>query len=354
MAGAVDIESLPRAYGAPLGSALLRARPEDFRVEELLGFRPSGHGEHLFLQVRKTGRTTEEAARALSAWLEVPVRHISYAGLKDRNAMTTQWFSVHTPAMPAPGPVPGEPAVEVLVVRRNERKLRRGALDGNRFTLTLREVDAGTAALGHRLLAIAQGGVPNYFGAQRFGRGGRNVADAESLLAGRLRVRSRHKRGLLISAARSYLFNCVLAARVEQGCWARALPGELVMLEGTNSVFPATREAAGVLGRRLELQDVHPTGPLPGRGGIAPERQALALEQEALSVEAVLCNALRDFGANAMRRALRVRVADMRWYWPSSGTLELGFTLPAGAFATVVVRELLAVREAREAGEAAA
>lgn len=335
------VAALPRAHGPSLGRAVLRQSPTDFQVEERLGFDPSGHGEHLFLKVRKTGRTTEEAARQLARWLGVHPREVGYAGLKDRNAVTVQWFSAPVRHDPTLGALPEDPAVEMLQVSRNDRKLRRGALSGNRFQLTLREVDAPTAAADRRLLALARFGVPNYFGEQRFGREGRNVEEARALLAGRLRVRNRHRRGLLISAARSWLFNRVLAERVNRQCWSTAVSGDLLMLDGSNSVFAAERESGLRLERRLALLDVHPSGPLPGRGGIQPSGEALGLEESVLSGEAELVRALADFGANAMRRALRLRVGGLWWRWTESAALTLGFELEAGAYATMVVREVV-------------
>jgi tRNA pseudouridine13 synthase len=319
----------------------MREQPADFRVEERLGFEPSGSGEHLFLQVRKTGRTTDTVAAALARWLGVRERDVGYAGLKDRHAVTTQWFSVPTAADPVTGPLAEDPSVEVLRVTRNARKLRRGALAGNRFAIRLRHVRGAPGDIAARLLRLARGGVPNYFGAQRFGMQGRNVDDARAMLAGHLRVRSRHRRGLFLSAARSALFNGVLARRVAQGTWASALPGELLMLEGSNSVFPAEREVPDVLARRLEGLDVHPTGPLPGRGGAAPQDTALREERQVLDGDAGLVAALADFGVAGMRRALRTRVGNLSWHWPCGDSLELGFELCAGAYATVVVREAL-------------
>lgn len=335
-----EVAALPRAHGEALGHACLRRAPEDFRVDELLGFEPSGHGEHLFLWVRKTDRTTDEVVRQLARWLGIHPRDVSYAGLKDRRAVTAQWFSAVARTDPPAGPLPSDPAVEVLAVTRNDRKLRRGALAGNGFELTLHGVSAHPGAVARRLLALSRSGVPNYFGEQRFGRAGRNVADARALLDGRLRVRNRTRRGLLISAARSWLFNQVLAERVRQGTWSDAVTGDLLMLDGSNSVFSLERESRERLERRLALQDVHPTGPLPGRGGIRPTGPALALEQGVLARGGGLEEALAEFGANAMRRALRSHVARLHWYWKAPETLVLGFALEAGAYATMVVREL--------------
>src|SRR5690606_12755695 len=229
--------TLPPAHGAPVLSASIRAAPEDFLVEELDAFAASGAGEHLLLQVEKRGMNTAFAAKLLAQWAGVGEAAIGYAGLKDRHAVTRQRFSVHLPAREAPGvdsleataaaSGPGQ-GLRVLGQSRHAKKLPRGALAGNRFRLLLREAQGVRSAIDARLHDIATLGVPNYFGDQRFGRDGANVANALAMFAGR-RV-ARAQRTHLLSAARSELFNRVLAARVGAGSWDRGLEGEVWML----------------------------------------------------------------------------------------------------------------------------
>ncbi len=335
------LAGLAYAAGEPLGQALLRAQPEDFQVYELPGFAPSGDGEHLMLRVRKRGLTTETAAGLLAAALGVKRNLVCYAGMKDKWAVTEQWFSVQLPGSELSLP-PGELAegLWLLEATRNRRKLRRGALAGNRFRLRLREVDANAAQLSARLAWIGRHGVPNYFGEQRFGRDGDNVELAQAYFDGKYRPRARHVRGILLSAARSHIFNQVLDARLRAGNWQCPLFGDLMILDGRGSIFPAEDDLEELARRAAQLQ-IHPTGPLPGRDGPRPQAAAAELENGVLAAYPELVAGLERFEVEAARRALRLRVADLCWDFPQAGILELGFSLPAGAYATAVLRELV-------------
>lgn len=330
----------PHAHGAPVLHARLRSTPEDFRVEELDAFAPDGQGEHLLLTVEKRGMNTAYAAQRIADWAGIDVRGIGYAGLKDRHALTVQRFSVHLPRKVAPDIAALESdGLRVLDHAWHGRKLPRGALAGNRFTLVLRDVAGAREAIEARLSAIAARGVPNYFGEQRFGHGGDNLDAARSMFAGR-RV-GREKRGLLLSAARSALFNRVLGARVGAGAWDRALDGEVWMLDGTRSVFgPVPFDDA--LAARLAAFDIHPTGPLWGRGALRTQGEVAALEQAVLDDAGMrtLAEGLERAGLGQERRALRLRPREFAWTWSSAGVLELAFALPAGSYATVVVDAL--------------
>ncbi|MBF6023750.1 tRNA pseudouridine(13) synthase TruD [Lysobacter niastensis] len=336
--------SQPRAHGDAVLSARIRTRPEDFFVEELPGFEASGSGEHLLLTIEKRGMNTAFVARHLAQWAGVGEVAIGYAGLKDRHAVTRQRFTVHLPKRVAPdlatlaidGP---DESLRVLESQWHAKKLPRGALAGNRFVLVLRDVQGDAAAIETRLQAMASRGVPNYFGEQRFGRSGDNVAQALAMFGGR-RVR-REQRTLLVSAARSELFNRVLAARVAAGHWDRPLEGEVWMLDGSRSVFgpePWSEELA----QRLASCDIHPTGPLWGRGELRSTGECQSLELSALEgVDAAALRAgLETEGLRQERRALRLRPEAMTWRWLDAGALEVAFSLPAGAYATTVLSEL--------------
>jgi len=344
-----DHQELPYAYGPPPASGRLRTLPEDFQVEEVLGFGPDGAGEHLLIQIRKRNTNTEWLAKQLARFCQVPPNDVSYAGLKDRNAVTTQWFSVRLAGRPEPDWSGWtEEGTELLQVGRHSRKLKRGALRGNRFTLRIRELQGEDEALEARLRAIASGGVPNYFGEQRFGRDGDNVEMARRLFAGELKGLDRHRRGLYLSAARSHLFNLLLARRVERGDWNRALPGDAMMLDGRSATF-RTGEPDEILHRRMSEQDIHPTGPLWGKGDRMAEGEAGALEQEIVAAHPDLAAGLIRCGLEQERRALRLRVAELQWRRPAPGQLEMAFQLPAGGYATTVLREV--IRVASSAGE---
>lgn len=336
-------DTLPRAHGAPVLQARIRTTPEDFLVEEDLGFAASGAGEHLFLQIEKRGANTAWVAQQLARWAGVAPFAVSYAGLKDRHAVTRQAFTVHLPKRQAP---PLESlqveGVSVLSADWHARKLPKGALRGNRFVLVLREVTGDTAAIDQRLQQIAALGVPNAFGEQRFGRGGGNLDAARAMFAGK-RVQ-RDTRSILLSAARSAIFNAVLAERIADGSWAIGLDGEVWMLDGSHSVF-GPEPASDALAARATALDIHPTGPLWGEGDPRSTGAAAALEQAVAARYADLVAGLADARMRHERRSLRLPVRELAWQHAGS-TLELRFRLPAGAYATTVLHALGDVTDA--------
>lgn len=340
--------ALPRAHGAAVLSARMRTTPEDFFVEELDAFAPSGAGEHLLLTIEKRGMNTAFAAKRIAAWAGVAESAIGYAGLKDRHAVTRQRFSVWLPRKIAPDldALPSDD-LKVLAHAWHARKLPRGALAGNRFELVLRDVVGDRDAIEARLATMAARGVPNYFGEQRFGRERANVDKALAMFEGR-RMR-REERTHLLSAARSELFNRVLAARVRAGDWDCAREGEVWILDGSRSVFgPVPFD--DTLAARLAAFDIHPSGPLWGRGQPRSTDAALALELDVLADDTALAlrNGLERAGLEQERRALRLCPQSLRFDWIDAATLRLCFALPAGCYATTVLAELGDVAGATE------
>lgn len=316
----------------------LRTTPEDFHVEEILGYPADGDGEHVLLQVEKRDANTQWVARELARFADVRLMAVGYAGLKDRHALTRQAFSVHLAGRPEPdwNDFPHD-NVRVLASARHQRKLKRGALQGNRFRLVVRALEGDRERVQEVLENIRSRGVPNYFGAQRFGHGGANVQRARAMFAGR-RV-DKKTRSLLLSAARSALFNDVLAHRVTGGCWDQPLEGEIWCLAGSRSWFGPEVFDAG-LRQRLADGDIHPSGPLWGQGDLPSVAQAATLEQAIVCAAPDLAAGLERAGLTQARRPLRLLPQDLVWSWPDSDALQLEFTLPAGTYATVVVREV--------------
>ncbi len=305
---------------------------------------PEPAGEHLWLRVRKTGENTDHVARLLAKIARVDGRAIGFAGRKDRHAVTTQWFSVQLPGKPDPDFSALPPSVEVLESVRRQRKLQTGALRGNDFVLRLRDFEGDEALLGQRLAEIRNHGVPNYFGVQRFGREAGNIERARAWFAGRLRVCDRAERGILLSSARSALFNAVLARRVADHSWARLLPGEAIQLDGSGSFFLDDGNDA-TLSERLAAGDIHPSGPLWGEGEL-PSRSCAREVETAVSAEfRDLADGLATNGLRQERRPLRLLPRDLRWAWPDARTCELGFGLPSGCYATTLLAEILEWRE---------
>lgn len=329
----------PRAWGAAPVTATLRASPADFVVEEQLGFTPTGSGEHCWLWIEKENLNTADAAQLLAKFSGVPERDVSYAGLKDRNAITRQWFSLHLINKVVDWDKWPHADMRLLQITRHDRKLRRGAHRGNRFELTLRNVSGDTALLQARLHSIVNVGVPNYFGEQRFGRDGRNIENAQRWLAAGMPKRQRHQVSLMLSSLRSWLFNEVLAARVAGHTWNTALNGEIFMLDGTSSVF--TQALDETLTERLRTGDIHLSGPLPGRASnVAVIEAVAAIEAGVLATFTSEVAGLEQAGLTAERRALRLLPRDLTGEDLGDGNWRLSFSLPRGCFATSLVREL--------------
>jgi len=329
----------PRFLGPPAATAVLRARPEDFQVDELPLVEPDGAGSHLWLRVRKREANTPWVAARLAECSGAPSRDVGYAGMKDRRAVTTQWFSVGLQEAAnddwASWDIPG---VSILEAVRHGRKLRRGALRGNRFRIALRRLRGAAGDLEERLASLAEAGLPNYFGPQRFGRDGANAGRGARWLEQGGRI-PRAKRGIYLSAVRSYLFNTLLAERVRAGTWNRLLDGDVALLDGSRSTFPCHLPDV-VLEQRCAAFDIHPTGPLPGRGGSGASEAAAAIERRVLEPFAPIVAALERARVDADRRSLRVRAAGLSWQFDGSDLL-LEFALPPGAYATAVLRELV-------------
>jgi tRNA pseudouridine13 synthase len=316
----------PNAYPASGASASLKRLNEDFIVTELPLQLPSGEGEHIWLDIEKNGANTAFIAQQLAEAAGVHERDVGYAGLKDRYAITRQWFSIYLPIGKGKGETPDltllqHPEFKVLSQSRHLKKLRPGDLQGNRFRIVLREVTGDRDAMEANLKAVASHGVPNYFGAQRFGFEGRNVMQGLAMLAREIRVRNPKKKGIYLSAVRSFVFNEVLALRIQRGLWGRTLPGDVM-------------DEAG-----------RPTGPLWGRGRVITTDQAQALENGVAGRHATLCDGLEHAGLDQERRALVASPAGLSWEWPQANELVLTFSLPAGSYATSVLTEILRTTE---------
>lgn len=335
----IEIPEWPFSLGVPEASGLIRSCPEDFVVEEIPRLVPEGEGSHLWLWVEKRSANTDWVARELAKVAGCPQRDVGYAGLKDRHAITRQWFSV-----------PGSDVtlenienariegVNILECRKHTRKLKRGTLNGNRFNLRIREFKGDAGQAEHRLEQIRADGVPNYFGPQRFGHQGRNVEQGYNLLKKRARL-PRNKKSIYLSALRSFLFNQVLAERVRRGNWNSMINGELAMLDGTQSIFPCEIPDTDIEERCKRL-DIHPTGPMPGDAGTQPTADAAELEQLVLRNWPQLTKLLTAQRVQASRRALRLYPAELKWSF-SGSDMELAFVLPPGTYATTVLREVL-------------
>lgn len=327
--------------GVPAGTALIRGSAEDFRVVEQLGFEPEGEGEHLFLYIRKTGENTDWVARQLANFCQLSPRDVGYAGKKDRHAVTEQWFSIALPPHRQMNwALFGGDTIEVLKAVRHPRKLRLGSLKGNRFGLRLRDVtDSDDLA---RRIELVRAGVPNYFGEQRFGQDGGNLQKGLELLRGERKERQRHKKGMYISAVRSWCFNHLLSQRITEQRWNSVMTGDALMLSGSHSCFVAQATDSD-LEARLLAGDLNLTGPMWGRGALLSQDEAAEWEKQVLQPWEDVLERLEYIGLKQERRALRLVPQALEARQETETQWWLEFDLPSGAFATSVLRELVNV-----------
>lgn len=334
------MDACAHSCGMPLAQALVKQSLDDFQVTEDLGFAADGEGSHAFLWVEKRDLNTADVAMTLARFARVKPVAVGYSGLKDRQAVTRQWFSIDLGNRADPPWVDlDSPQLKILTATRHRRKLRRGSHKANTFHIVLQQVTGDAEEITQRLEAISRDGVPNYFERQRFGRQGNNLLQALRLFD-QAQPKRNDKNGIYLSAARSFLFNAVLNERVTNGCWNRAVAGDAMMLAGTNSWFQAP-EINDELNSRVHQWDIHPSGPMWGVGAPPVSGVTLQMEQDVIQQHPMLSAGLEKFALQHERRSLRLPVGDFRWQWPAAGTLTLDFTLPPGSFATAVVRELV-------------
>jgi len=332
-------------HGEPAATAKLRSQMSDFKVVEQLPFEPCGEGEHLLIYIRKTGANTLFVARQLAKYFSVKEALVSYAGLKDRFAVTEQWFGVHLPGKQEYDLTDlNIEGVEVLRYQRHNKKLRTGALTGNKFEIILREVSDVDNVKEH-WEKIIKFGVPNYFGEQRFGIDSGNIDRALELFSG-TKVKDKKKRGFYLSAARSYLFNYLVSQRISNNTFMHPVAGDVFMLAGTQSVFLAEEIDQKILERLLE-KDIDITSPMWGAGQLMTTDEAQSIEQELLTKFPEICAGLAKFGLKQERRRIRLALSDGD-ITVENDVIHLSFFLPAGCYATTILRELVSYQDMTE------
>ena len=324
-----------------------KSSAEDFQVTEVLGYEPIGEGEHIYLWVRKTGLNTAYLAEQIAKFTQLPLRAVTYAGRKDKHAQTEQWFSVH---LPGKGEFDwtqfNEPGAKVLKSIRHNKKLKTGVLKGNRFNILIRQLSS-SSGIDVRLQQIKKTGVPNYFGSQRFGntlhdpRGG-NLVLADKMVNGET-IRNRNKRSMAISALRSWLFNEIVHSRLLEGYLNKPLSGDVMQLAGSHSFFCA-QQIDSSIEQRIEQRDIYLSAPLWGEGQLASQSGALQFEQSFAKQHPAITKTLENLGLKQERRAINLFPNDLEWSL-TNDTLKLSFSLPAGTFATSVLREVIDVKD---------
>ena len=335
-------EDLVYPYGGAHATGLIKSLPEDFQVVEELGFEPSGEGEHLFLLVQKAGLTTSELVARIARDYSIHPRQIGYSGMKDKNALTTQWLSLHLPGQSTTASVAGGDGYSILRALRNRSKLRRGTHKSNFFSICIRAVDELPAASRTQLDDLASQGIANYFGAQRFGRRQDNVIQALAQLD-RPKLK-RARRSILLSSLRSYLFNQILSRRIALGYWSQPLDGDVFMLRGSHSIFSASLDTA--LSERFAGMDISSTASLYGEGESRLRGPALQLEQQVFDESREITDCLDRQGVSRQMRSLRVAVEDFGYeYDAGERCLRLELRLPAGSYLTSLLDHFIRVSE---------
>ena len=351
-----DLAFMGGEFNSPVALADIKAKAEDFQVDEIMTVDFSGEGEHIWLQISKRQTHSDQIAKALAKLSGIGAKDVGISGMKDYRASTRQWFSVCLPGVKDQD-LPDWSAIEndqiqINQVQRHSRKLKRGTHIGNQFNIVLRNVSADANSIAQRLVQIQKQGVPNYFGEQRFGRGGSNLQQAMTMLASGKKIKQRQKRSMLLSSARSWLFNWVLSKRLQANTWLSPQIGEPLNLSGSRQFFCAEEGTTPKIQQRICAGDVHTTAPLWGLGAekIMQQAQDLHLfECSALAAFQIFTQGLEKERLDYGRRAMRLVPENLIWQILNNNQsdtfdLELSFKLGRGEFATSVLRELVQAR----------
>lgn len=329
--------------GQPQQSGRLKAEFADFIVREKLGYELSGEGEFVAVYVRKTNANTLFVGEKLAEFAGISPKNMSYAGLKDRHAITEQWFCLHLAGKETPDFSRFQlDGVEILAVTRHNRKIRVGSLDGNEFELLLRDV-VESDELKQRLVQLQTVGFPNYFTEQRFGRDGHNLTAAQRWASGEIQVKDRKKRGFYLSAARSEVFNLIVSDRISSGLIQQVLAGDPVQLAGSHSWFIAEESELETLNARLKSGDILLTAAMIGEESLSQKcskNEANIVEQHQSLLKLMAQERLKS-----ARRAMLAKPQNLEWHFEPAG-LRLKFGLDAGSYATGLVRELIHITDA--------
>ncbi|MGX2955812.1 tRNA pseudouridine(13) synthase TruD [Ursidibacter arcticus] len=336
------MKTLTYLFGKPQQAGRLKAQFADFIVKEELGYDLTGEGEFVAVKIRKTDANTLFVGEKLAEFAGISAKNMSYAGLKDRHAITEQWFCLHLAGKETPDFSQFQlEGIEILEVTRHNRKIRVGSLAGNYFELLLRDVQESPELI-HRLNQIQAVGFPNYFTEQRFGRDGHNLTQAQRWSSGEIKVKDRKKRSFYLSAARSEIFNLVVADRIASDTFKQVIENDIVQLAGSNSWFIAQADELASLNQRLAQGDILLTAPLVGENSL--QQTVSEREQKIVSEQQLLLNLMAQERTNAARRSMFCVPTEFEWHFEPEG-LRLQFFLPSGSYATALVRELISLDE---------
>ncbi len=328
-------------YGKPTTHGLYKQQYEDFMVIEELGFELTGEGEHVLVYLEKKDYNTIFVAEQLAKYVGISAKNVSYAGLKDRQAITQQWFSLHLPGKETPDFTQFNlTGCRILQINRHNKKLKIGALKGNRFKIVLRNI-SDKQAIESKLNLIKKHGVPNYFGEQRFGRDQNNITQAIKWASGEISVKDRKKRSFYLSAARSAIFNQIVSQRIEQNIEQTVLDGDILQLSKSNSWFLSKTEELLLLQQRLQNGEINITAPMVGDSPLSTTSIALEFETNCLKRWSCFEQLFKKERMETSRRSILLRPEELKWQWVRDNNIEISFYLPSGCYATSVLRELI-------------
>lgn len=326
-------------YGKPTTHGLYKQQFQDFIVIEELGFQLTGEGEHVLVYLEKKDCNTVFVAEQLAKYVGISAKNVSYAGLKDRQAVTQQWFSLHMPGKETPDFSKFDlTGCRILQITRHNKKLKIGALKGNRFKIILRNL---TDNIEPKLNTIKQYGVPNYFGEQRFGRDQNNITQAKKWATGEISVKDRKKRGFYLSAARSAIFNDIVSQRIKQNIQQTVLDGDILQLSKSNSWFLSKTDELSLLQQRLQNGETNITAPMVGDSPLGTTSVALEFETNCLKHWSCFEELFKKERMETIRRSILLRPEQLEWQWIGENDIEINFYLPSGCYATSVLRELI-------------
>lgn len=320
----------------------IRASAADFKVIEHHEVDFTESGEHLWFNIEKTDSNTAWVATQLASACQVPARQVGFAGMKDRHAITQQWFSAQLPKISDINLIRAKLPDQVTILEHHwhQSKIKTGQLKFNEFILVIRNVTGDQTTIEDNIALIKQRGVPNYFGPQRFGHDLNNIQQAKDWFTDKIRVNNKKLRGILISTARSHIFNLIVAHRIKHNLWQQVIPGDILQLDQSHSWFPVSDATGKELTERLAAFDIHLTAALWGEDGVQSTDQCAELEN---SIAATLTEYQSGFIKHRVkqdRRAIRTCPKDLHYEWQDNALL-INFKLQPGAYATSVVREII-------------
>jgi tRNA pseudouridine13 synthase len=338
----LDFNQLFPTLNAINTSGTIRSIPEDFKVTEINSIELSGEGEHLWLYVQKIGCNTDWVANQLANICQVSQRQVGYAGLKDRHAVTQQWFSVQlskvTDQLLINDALPDE--VSVIESKLHSRKIKTGQLEANQFEIMIREIDGDKSEIENNIQSIIESGVPNYFGPQRFGHDMGNIQKAQDWFSGTYKVKARNLKSLLLSSARSHIFNCIVAQRINDKTWSNPINGDIFQLNKSHSWFPEKDATPDEISKRLKEFDIHITAAMAGEDCLQSTGDCANLECSIINQFPIYQQGFEKFRLKQDRRAMRICPIDLDFEW-ENGDLKLKFKLLPGSYATGILREII-------------